>query len=60
MARGSKTSSISSLFDYDSLEMSQRSIIQQRTGEIRERLRRSAQDVCEIGEKLSEIGKNFI
>ena len=55
MARGSKASSISALFDYDSLERSQRSIIQQRTGEIRERLRRSAQDVWEIGEKLSDV-----
>ncbi|MEM1242011.1 MAG: DUF3102 domain-containing protein [Cyanobacteria bacterium P01_H01_bin.26] len=55
MVRGSKASSISGLFDYDSLEASKRSIIQQRTGEIRERLRRSAQDVWEIGEKLSDV-----
>ncbi|NEP62571.1 MAG: DUF3102 domain-containing protein, partial [Symploca sp. SIO2G7] len=55
MARGSKASSISALFDYGSLEASQRSIIQQRTGEIRERLRRSAKDVWEIGEKLSDV-----
>ena len=55
MASGSKASSISALFDYDSLDVSQRSIIQQRTGEIRERLRRSAQDVWEIGEKLSDV-----
>ncbi|MEM6252569.1 MAG: DUF3102 domain-containing protein [Cyanobacteria bacterium P01_D01_bin.156] len=55
MARGSKASSISALFDYGSLDVSQRSIIQQRTGEIRERLRRSAQDVWEIGEKLSDV-----
>ncbi|MEM7061610.1 MAG: DUF3102 domain-containing protein [Cyanobacteria bacterium P01_B01_bin.77] len=55
MARGSKASSISGLFDYGSLEASKRLIIQQRTGEIRERLRRSAQDVWEIGEKLSDV-----
>ncbi|MEM6452139.1 MAG: DUF3102 domain-containing protein [Cyanobacteria bacterium P01_D01_bin.105] len=60
MAPSSKSSSqppatITALFDYDSLEVTQRSIIQQRTGEIRERLRRSAQDVWEIGQKLSDV-----
>ncbi|MEM9163676.1 MAG: DUF3102 domain-containing protein [Cyanobacteria bacterium P01_F01_bin.4] len=55
MARGSKLASITALFDYDSLEATQRSIIQQRTGEIRERLRRSAQDVWEIGQKLADV-----
>ena len=43
MARSAKPAPITALFDYDSLDAGQRSIIQQRTGEIRERLRRSAQ-----------------
>ncbi|MEM9092406.1 MAG: DUF3102 domain-containing protein [Cyanobacteria bacterium P01_F01_bin.53] len=55
MARSAKSSPITALFDYDSLDAGQRSIIQQRTGEIRERLRRSAQDVWEIGQKLSDV-----
>lgn len=55
MARSAKPAPITALFDYDSLEAGQRSIIQQRTGEIRERLRRSAQDVWEIGQKLSDV-----
>jgi len=55
MARSATPTTINSLFDYDSLDVSQRSIVQQRTGEIRERLRRSAQDVWEIGQKLSDV-----
>ncbi len=55
MARSDKPAPITALFDYDSLDAGQRSIIQQRTGEIRERLRRSAQDVWEIGQKLSDV-----
>ncbi|MBE9064280.1 DUF3102 domain-containing protein [cf. Phormidesmis sp. LEGE 11477] len=55
MARSATPATINHLFDYDSLEASQRSIVQQRTGEIRERLRRSAQDVWEIGQKLSDV-----
>ncbi|NEP17641.1 MAG: DUF3102 domain-containing protein [Leptolyngbya sp. SIO4C1] len=55
MAGGSQSAAITALFDYDSLDATQRSIIQQRTGEIRERLRRSAQDVWEIGQKLSDV-----
>jgi Protein of unknown function (DUF3102) len=42
-------------FDYESLNDEQRSIVQQRTGEIRERLRRSAQDIWEIGQKLADV-----
>ena len=55
MARSAKSAPITALFDYDSLEVGQRSIVQQRTGEIRERLRRSAQDVWEIGQKLADV-----
>lgn len=42
-------------FDYESLDEEQRFIIQQRTGEIRDRLRRSAQDIWEIGQKLADV-----
>ncbi|MEL6453128.1 MAG: DUF3102 domain-containing protein [Cyanobacteria bacterium J06623_5] len=55
MSLSAKTAPINALFDYDSLDLGQRTIVQQRTGEIRERLRRSAQDVWEIGEKLSDV-----
>ena len=55
MARLDKPAPVTALFDYDSLDGIHRAIIQQRTGEIRERLRRSAQDVWEIGQKLSDV-----
>ncbi|MEB3358921.1 MAG: DUF3102 domain-containing protein [Synechococcales bacterium] len=42
-------------FDYDSLDQSHRLIVQQHTGEIRRRLRRSAQDVWEIGQRLADV-----
>jgi hypothetical protein len=42
-------------FDYNILKSEQRSIIQQKTEEIKERLKRSAQDIWEIGQKLSEV-----
>jgi hypothetical protein len=42
-------------FDYDILDSEQRIIVEQRTGEIKERLRRSAQDIWEIGQKLAEV-----
>ncbi|MUG94896.1 DUF3102 domain-containing protein [Scytonema sp. UIC 10036] len=42
-------------FDYDALDNKQRSVVQQRTGEIKERLRRTAQDIWEIGQKLAEV-----
>jgi len=37
------------------LDSEQRQVIQQRTGEIKERLRRSAQDIWEIGQKLAQV-----
>jgi hypothetical protein len=55
MVSSTPSAPITALFDYDSLEVVQRTIIQQRTGEIRERLRRSAQDVWEIGQKLADV-----
>jgi hypothetical protein len=42
-------------FDYNILKSEQRSIVQQKTEEIKERLKRSAQDIWEIGQKLSEV-----
>jgi hypothetical protein len=42
-------------FDYEILDSEQRQVIQQRTGEIKERLRRSAQDIWEIGQKLADV-----
>ena len=42
-------------FDYEMLTPEQRMLVQQRTGEIRERLQRSAQDVWEIGQRLAEV-----
>ena len=42
-------------FDYEILESQERIVVQQRTGEIRERLQRSAQDIWEIGQKLAEV-----
>ena len=46
---------LSTFFDYDSLEQDHRLVIQEHTGEIRKRLRRSAQDVWEIGQRLSDV-----
>ncbi|MEL6382091.1 MAG: DUF3102 domain-containing protein [Cyanobacteria bacterium J06626_18] len=42
-------------FNYQMLPSAQRQIVQQKTGEIRERLRRSAQDIWEIGQRLVEV-----
>ena len=42
-------------FDYESLSPKQRSIVQNCTGAIKERLRRTAQDVWEIGQQLVEV-----
>ena len=42
-------------FNYQTLSSKQRNIIQRCTGEIKERLRRTAKDVWEIGENLVEV-----
>jgi len=42
-------------FDYENLEVEKRIVVQQRTGEIKERLKRSAQDIWEIGQKLADV-----
>lgn len=55
MGKSDKQSQLSTYFDYDSLDQVQRSVIQQHTGEIRQRLRRSAQDIWEIGQRLADV-----
>ncbi|MFN6514077.1 MAG: DUF3102 domain-containing protein [Nostoc sp. CreGUA01] len=55
MSKFKKQSQAVSGFDYEILDSEQRQVIQQRTGEIKERLRRSAQDIWEIGQKLAEV-----
>ncbi|MEM7555888.1 MAG: DUF3102 domain-containing protein [Cyanobacteria bacterium P01_A01_bin.84] len=42
-------------FDYQALSDQKRSLVMQRTGEIRERLQRSAQDIWEIGQRLADV-----
>lgn len=42
-------------FDYQALSDEKRSLVMQRTGEIRERLQRSAQDIWEIGQRLADV-----
>ncbi|MEA5617552.1 DUF3102 domain-containing protein [Cronbergia sp. UHCC 0137] len=42
-------------FDYEILTPEQRSLVEQRTSEIREQLRRTAQDIWEIGQSLAEV-----
>jgi hypothetical protein len=44
-----------SSFDYQILDSQPRSLVQQKTEEIRKRLKRSAQDIWEIGQKLVEV-----
>ncbi len=50
-----KNTQILNNFDYDTLDSKQRSIVQLRTEEIKERLKRSAQDIWEIGQKIFEV-----
>lgn len=45
----------SSLFDYDALDAETRIVVQQRTSEIKTLMRRSAQDIIDIGQKLIEV-----
>ncbi|QMS92201.1 site-specific DNA-methyltransferase [Nostoc edaphicum CCNP1411] len=42
-------------FDYELLTPEQRTLVEQRTTEIREQLRRTAQDIWEIGQRLAEV-----
>ena len=55
MKNRGKDAQILNNFDYNSLESKQRSIIELRTEEIKERLKRSAQDIWEIGQKIFEV-----
>ncbi len=50
-----KKTQVVTRFDYKILSPKKRSIVQQRTGEIKERLRRTAQDIWEVGQKLIEV-----
>ncbi len=43
------------LFDYEQLDTETRIVVQQRTGEIKGVMKRTAQDIIEIGEKLIEV-----
>jgi len=42
-------------FNYEALEAETRIVVQQRTNEIRDRMRRAAQDIVEIGERLADV-----
>ncbi|NJO42416.1 MAG: DUF3102 domain-containing protein [Cyanobacteria bacterium CRU_2_1] len=55
MAKKKSSDLIATHFDYQVLPQAQREIVQQRTGEIRERLQRSAQDIWEIGQRLADV-----
>ena len=44
-----------SLFDYNALDIEDKIVVQQKTEEIKVLMRRTAQDVFDIGQKLSEI-----
>lgn len=55
MSKLEKDSQVVTSFNYEVLDAEQRIVVQQRTGEIRERLRRSAQDIWEIGQKLADV-----
>jgi hypothetical protein len=55
MAKSGKEAQIISQFDYNGLTDEQRSIVLQRTGEIRERLAQSAQSIWEIGQRLVDV-----
>ena len=44
-----------SAFDYETLTLEQRNLVMQRTGEIQERLQRSAQDIWEIGQRIADV-----
>jgi len=42
-------------FDYDLLKAPEREVVQEHTGEIRNLARRAAQDIVEIGQRLTEV-----
>jgi hypothetical protein len=55
VAKKNRNLEVTTQFDYFVLSSEQRAIVQQRTGEIRERLQRSAQDIWEIGQRLADV-----
>ena len=50
-----KNNQVKAFFDYKFLSPKQRTIVKQCTGEIKERLRRTAQDIWEVGKQLNEV-----
>ena len=56
MSKSDKSKQITtSVFDYETLTLEQRNLVMQRTGEIQERLQRSAQDIWEIGQRIADV-----
>jgi Protein of unknown function (DUF3102) len=55
MGKSDKKELIVARFDYDILTVDQQTMIRQKTDEIRERLRRSAQDIWEVGQRLADV-----
>ncbi|NET37600.1 MAG: DUF3102 domain-containing protein [Cyanothece sp. SIO1E1] len=55
MVKSKREAKIVAGFDYEVLTPEQRAVILRRTGEIRERLQRSAQDIWEIGQSLADV-----
>lgn len=51
----SDTALTTSNFDYGSLDAEARIVVQQRTGEIKGLMRRTASDIVEVGQKLIEV-----
>lgn len=47
--------SIQPLFDYESLDVGTRIVVQQKASEIKERVRKSREDILAIGERLIEV-----
>ena len=46
---------LATLFDYATLDSETRIVVQQKTGEIRDRIKRTREDIIEIGERLIEV-----
>lgn len=47
------------VFDYDSLDAATSQFVQQQTGEIRALMKRTAQDIIEVGQRLIEVKKQL-
>ena len=50
-----KNTQVVTSFNYEILAPKQRTVVQKCAGEIKERLRRTAQDIWEVGQKLNEV-----